>query len=181
MSRIWKLPISVENDVSIDYKSSKLTVKWPKWQLNLDIPEWVILNIDNSVIKVSVKDDSYKNFWWLFRSLIYNMVYWVTKWYEVKLLILWVWYNVKVQWDTVILNLWYSHPINYKLPIWVSAKTEKDSKWADVLVVEWIDKQKVWETASKIRSLRLPEPYKWKWIRYLWEQIKLKVWKTAKK
>lgn len=181
MSRIWKLPVNVPADVNVNITDKTIVVKWPKWELSYTFPEQVnVVNSDN-IITVSVVSDEFKNLWGLVRSLIFNMVVWVTQWYSKKLIVIWVWYNVKLEWKKLVLNLWYSHPIDYPLPDWISANVEKDPKGNTILTIEWINNQIVWQVAANIRSLRLPEPYKGKWVRYEWEVIKLKAWKTAKK
>lgn len=181
MSRIWKLPILILEGVDIDIKWTNISVKWPKGQLNYTFPNEVSVVKNDWNIEVSISEDSNANLWWLVRSLINNMVEWVKNWFEKKLLVIWVWYSVKVEWKKVVLNLWYSHPINYEIPEWIDVKVDKDSKWNFILTISWIDKQLVWQVAANIRFLRLPEPYKGKWVRYFDEKITLKVWKTAKK
>jgi large subunit ribosomal protein L6 len=181
MSRIWKVPIVILSEVTVILNWSLISVKWPKWELEYLIPNWVILKIEGNSIFVSVESDDLKNLWGLVRTLIFNMIEGVTKGYEKKLLVRWVWYNVKIQGSNLILNLGYSHPIEYKIPTNIQISTEKNPKWEDIVVISGIDKQKVWEVAAKIKKYRLPEPYKGKWIRYIDEEIKLKAGKTAKK
>lgn len=179
MSRIGKLPIAILEGVTVTKKDSTVTVKWPKWELTYSHLEWVVVNIQEWEVIVSILSDDHKNLRWLTRTLIDNMIIWVTTWYNKKLQVLWVWYNVKVQWKTLVLNLWYSHPIDHQLPGGIKAELEQDPKWNTVVVISGIDKQLVWEQAAKIRSYRKPEPYKWKWVRYLWEFIQMKAGKTA--
>lgn len=181
MSRIWKLPINILSGVKVELKSNLISVKGSKWELEYLIPDWVVVDIEKDTVLVSIKSDEHKNLWGLVRTLIFNMIEGVEKGYEKKLLVRWVWYNVKLQWSNLILNLWYSHPIDYKIPNNINISTEKNPKWEDIIIISGIDKQKVWEVAAKIKKYRLPEPYKWKWIRYLDEEIKLKAGKTAKK
>jgi large subunit ribosomal protein L6 len=107
------------------------------------------------------------------------MVEGVTNGYSKRLLVLWVGYAAKVQWTTLVLNLWYSHPINHELPEGIKADIEQDPKGDTIVVISGIDKQLVGEQAAKIRSYRKPEPYKWKWVRYEWEYIQMKAGKTA--
>lgn len=181
MSRIWKLPINIISGVNVSIKDNSITVKWPKWELNYLFPYWVNVSVEENNINVSILSDEHKNLWWLVRTLIFNMIEWVTKWYQKKLLVFWVWYNVKIQWKKLIFNIWLSHPVEFEIPDSINAQAEKDPKWSDILTISWIDKQLVWQISSKIRSLKIPEVYKGKWIRYLNEVIKLKAWKTAKK
>ena len=181
MSRIWKLPIEIVDWVEISIKDNKITVKWPKWELNYSYPYWVKVEKEEKLLKVSVISDNYKNLWWLVRTLVFNMIEWVTKWFEKKLLILWVWFNWKSQWQKLTLNLWFSHQIMYEVPSELKLDMEKTPKWEDVIIISGIDKQKVWEVAAKIRNFRKPEVYKGKWIRYIDEYVKLKPWKAAAK
>ena len=183
MSRIGKKPVLIPEGVNIELKSDEryIKVKWPKWELEYKWPEWVIVSLEDNKILVNIEDEDYKNLWWLVRTLINNMIEWVTKGFQKKLVVVGVWYNAKVQWNKLVLNLWYSHPVEYEIPEGISITTEKDTKWNDVIVVSWIDKQLVGQTAAVIRSFRKPEPYKGKWIRYIDEVIKLKAGKQAKK
>jgi large subunit ribosomal protein L6 len=130
---------------------------------------------------VSIVSEDYKNLWWLVRTLINNMVEGVTKGFEKKLVVVWVGYSAKVQGKKIILNLGYSHPIEYELPEGISATVEKDQKWNDVITISGIDKQLVGQVAAVIRSFRKPEPYKGKGVRYIDEVVKLKAGKQAKK
>ena len=183
MSRIGRKPIIVPEGVQIDINQEErvIKVKGPKWELSYNWPEWVIIEIENGVIKVNIKDDIYKNLWGLVRTLVNNMVEGVTKWFEKRLLVFGTWYNAKVQGNKLILNLGYSHPVEHIISEWLKITTEKDSKWNDIIVIQGIDKQKVWQEAAVIRSYRKPDPYKGKGVRYVDEVIKLKPWKAAKK
>ncbi len=181
MSRIWKLPINIPESVQVDINWSSVTVKWPKWELTNIFPKEVDIKKEESQVILSISDDSHKNLWGLVRSLLSNMVDGVVEWFEKKLVIMWVGYSAKLNGNTLTLNLGYSHPIEYNLPEWITAAVEKDPKGSEMLSISWIDKQLVGQVSSNIRFLRPPEPYKWKWIRYQWEAVKIKVWKTAKK
>lgn len=181
MSRIWKKPIVLVSWVDVKIEWSNVNVKWPKWELKMTLVDWVNVEKNENELLVSVVSEEKNNLWWLTRTLIQNMVDWVTNWYEKKLMLFWVWYNVKQQGNSLIFNLWYSHPINYELPQWISAKLEKDPKWNDIITLSSIDKQLLWQITAKIKTFRKIEPYKWKGIRYKDEFIKLKPGKTAKK
>ena len=183
MSRIWKLPVTLLEGVSYTYDSETrwIVVKGPKWSLERTIPEWVWLSEEDWVLTFSLEVPSAKALRWLTRSLVYNMIEGVHTGYEKKLQVIGVWYNAKVQWKTLLLNLGYSHPIHHELPELITATVEKDPKWNDMVVLQSIDKQLLGEQAAKIRAYRKPEPYKGKWVRYLWEYIKMKAGKTAAK
>lgn len=181
MSKIGKKPISIPNGVEISINNNVVTVKWPKGELSQTILDCVILTKDENSITLSVNEDINRKFWGLSRTLIQNMITWVTNAYEKKLLIMWVGYGVQLQWNKLVLSLGLSHKINYDLPNWIDAKVEQDPKWNTIITLNSINKQLLWEVASKIRWLKKPEPYKGKWIRYIDEFIKLKPGKSAGK
>ncbi len=183
MSRIWRKPIEIPEGVNVDINQNEksITVKWPKGQLVYIWPDGVNVELQDKNIVVSIKDDTYKNLWWLVRTLINNMVIGVTQGFEKKLLVVGTWYNAKLQWKKLILNLGYSHPVEHQIPEGINISLEKDPKGNDIIIIQWIDKQKVWQEAAVIRSYRKPEPYKGKGVRYIDEVIKLKAGKAAKK
>lgn len=183
MSRIWKLPIDLIEGVSYAYDtvSREIKITGPKGTLSRTLPEWVSFKEEENQIIFSLDEWGVKAMRGLSRSLVANMIYWVHTWYEKKLQVIGVWYNAKVQWKKLVLNLGYSHPIEHDLPEQITASVDKDPKWNDMVILQSIDKQLLWEQAAKIRSYRKPEPYKGKWVRYLWEYIKMKAGKTAAK
>lgn len=181
MSKIWKKPIVIPEGVEVSVKDWLVSVKWPKWQLSEQISDFVTVEVKDWSVYTSITDDERKNFRWLSRTLIMNMVDGVTKWYEKKLLVIWVWFNAKLEPKNILLSLWFSHKVNFPVPAWIEAKVEQDQKWNYVVTFNSIQKQFLWEIASKFRDLKKPEPYKWKWIRYFDEVIKLKAGKTSKK
>lgn len=181
MSKIWKKNITLPSGVEISIKDSLVTVKWPKGTLSYQTLPGVIVKQDGNILSFEVDSLDKWNLRGLTRTLINNMVVGVSSGYEKKLHILWVWYNCKVQWSRVVFNLGYSHPINFDLPKSVSASQEKDPKWNDILILQSIDKQELGQVCAQMRVLRSPEPYKGKGIRFVWEIIKLKAGKTAKK
>lgn len=181
MSKIGKKEILIPAWVQVTLSGNVVHVKWPKGQLSLHLIEGVTVEISAERIIVKVNSDEIKNLWWLTRTLIANMVQGVSQGYQKKLLILWVGYWAKVQGNIVQLNLGFSHPVKIELPPVVKVVAEKDTKGNDILVFDSIDKQMLWQVVAKIRSIKSPEPYKWKGIRYIDEVIKLKAGKTAKK
>ncbi len=181
MSRIGKLPVVIPEGVTVTIADGIVAVKWPKGELSQSITPWVTVVQKENEVHVSIEDNQYKAFWGLMRALINNMVVWVTDGYEIKLQVIGVWYTAKTQGQKLLLGLWYSHPIEHELPPIITAVVDKDPKGNDMVILTSIDKQLVWEHAAKIRSYRKPEPYKWKWVRYFGEQIKMKAWKTATK
>ena len=181
MSRIGKNPVLIPSGVTVNIDGNTIKVKGSKWELTYTHPNGVNVAIEENQVKVSIESDEYRNYWGLVRTLIANMIEGVTNWFKKELLVIWVGYNAKVQWNKLILSLWFSHPVEYEAPKWVTVSLDKWPKGAPLIRVEGIDKQLVWEIAAKIRAFKKPEPYKGKGIRYIDEVIKLKEGKKAGK
>lgn len=181
MSRIWKLPVAIPTWVTVNLENDNIIVTWPKWNLNYTFRPEMEVKFENDNIIVERRNDEKlsMSLHGLTRTLIANMVIWVTTWFEKKLQILWVWYSYKIQWSEIVLALGFSHPVTVKIWEWINVQINEKKK--DILLISWIDKQKVWEFAAQVRKLKKPEPYKWKWIRYLWEYVRKKAWKAAAK
>ena len=124
MSKIWKKVIVIPQWVEVNVKDWLVSVKWPKWQLSEKILDFVKVEVKDWNIVTSIDNDENKKFRWLSRTLIMNMVDGVTKWYEKKLLVIWVWYNAKLEWKKIVLSLWLSHKVNFDIPEWIVAKVE---------------------------------------------------------
>jgi large subunit ribosomal protein L6 len=139
----------------------------------------VDLKIEGETLEViSLKNDKTgRSLQGLTRSLINNMVVGVNTGFERVLEISGIGYRAEVKGKSIVLNLGYSHPINFELPEGISALVEKNT----VIKLSGIDKEKLGQTAANIRSLRLPEPYKGKGIRYADEYIRRKAGKTGTK
>ena len=180
MSKVWKKNIIIPEWVEVTITKWLVKVKWPKWELSQNILDCVTVKKDKNIITTSVEKDEDKKFRWLTRTLIYNMIEWVTKWFEKQLMIVGVWYGAQLQWKTLVLSIGFSHKVNYEVPDNIDVKVEQNPKWNTIITLSGIDKQLVWEVAAKIRSYKKPEPYKGKWIRYINETIKLKAWKSSK-
>lgn len=181
MSKIWKKPIIIPDGVEVTIEKNLIKVKWPKWELSYNFLDCVNLKKEEKELIVEVLDDEKRNIWGLTRTLISNMVEWVTNWYEKKLLVTWVWYLAKLEWNKLVLSLGLSHKVNFEVPKDIEVAVDQDPKWNSIITMKSIDKQNLWEVAANIRFLRPPEPYKGKWIRYFDEVIKLKAGKSAKK
>jgi large subunit ribosomal protein L6 len=177
MSRIGKRPIAIPNGVEIRFDDKMLTVKGPRGELRRAIHPNVDLEIEDSRISVSISDDSKKSrsLFGLFRTLINNMVAGVTKGFQKTLEISGVGYRAEVSGNQLVLNLGYSKPITYPIPAGINAKIEQRNR----IILSGIDKELVGATASKIRALRPPEPYKGKGVKYLEERIRRKAGKTG--
>jgi len=182
MSKVGKKPIKIPEGVKVDIekkdnfievkvegKKGSLSKKFPS-SLEIKKEEDEIIVLPNSRKKV---DRLVKSLWGTVRSLINNMVEGVSQGFEKKLQIEGIGYKAKVEKDKLILSLGYSHPIEFDIEEGIEIKVEKN-----IISVLGADKEKVGQVASRIRSLRKPEPYKGKGIRYLDEVIRKK---TAKK
>jgi len=179
MSRIGKLPIEISDKVTVTLKWNEISVKWTLWELNFVYSDNVeVKQVENSIV-VTPKSNEANALWWTTRAVINNMVEWVTNWFKKSLEINWVGYKFEVQWNKLVLSIGFSHKVEMDVP--TGLKAEIDEKAKNVLHISWIDKQLVWEFASKVRAKKKPEPYKWKWIKYVWEQIIRKAGKTGSK
>lgn len=179
MSRIGKMPIAIPAGVTVSIaENNKVTVKGPKGELVRVLPQEMTITQEGSEIKVTRPDDQKKSksLHGLTRTLIFNMVTGVTEGYKKTLEINGVGYRAAKQGSKLVLNLGYSHPVEMTDPEGISTAVE-DNK----IVVSGIDKEKVGQYAAEIRSVRAPEPYKGKGIKYETEVIRRKVGKTGKK
>lgn len=179
MSRIGKLPIELSDKVNVDLSWNEIKVKWPLWELSYIFSDKVIVSKEDNSIVVKPINDEAKALWGTTRAIISNMVIWVTEGYKKTLEINWVGYKFEVAGDKLILSIGYSHKVEMKVPAWL--KAQLDDKAKNVLHISWIDKQLVWEFASKVRAKKKPEPYKGKGIKYSDEHIRRKAGKTGGK
>lgn len=179
MSRIGKQPIQVPSGVKVDLQDRLLTVTGKKGTLQRMIIPDVEVTVQEGVITVNNKEESPKvgAFRGLTRTLINNMIIGVAEGFKKVLLIEGVGYKASVSGSVLTLNVGYSDPKDFKLPKDVNATVEGNAK----IVLESVDKELLGLTASKIRNIRKPEPYKGKGIRYENEVIIKKVGKSGTK
>ena len=163
MSKIGKQQIKIPGQVKINFEDDFLVVKGPKGELSMNVFDSISLklNDDNIVLSPKTITKKVKSLWGLTRSLINNMVIGVTDGFVKKLEINGVGYKVNIDDDLLILALGYSHDIVYPIPEGVSVKCTKNT-----IGVSGCDKQLVGQVCADIRSLRKPEPYKGKGIKY---------------
>jgi len=179
MSRIGKAPIELSDKVEINLSNNNIKVKGPLGELSFNFrDDFVEVKKENNNIIVTPLDEKYSAMWGTTRAVINNMVVWVTQGYKKSLEIVWVGYKFEIQWNKLILSIGFSHKVEMDIP--TELKIILDEKLKNVIHVSWIDKQLVWEYASKIRSKKKPEPYKGKGIKYVWEHIRRKAGKTGK-
>ena len=183
MSRIGKSPVNIPSGVDVKLDGNVITVKGPKGQLTQEIDSCVTLSIEDNTITFSRESDapSHRAKHGLYRALIQNMVVGVSEGYKKELEIIGVGYRANAAGQQLELALGYSHAIVMEIPseIKVSADTQKGK--APVVTLESFDKQLLGQVAAKIRSLRKPEPYKGKGIRFVGEDIRRKAGKSAGK
>ncbi|HET6613595.1 MAG TPA: 50S ribosomal protein L6 [Kofleriaceae bacterium] len=176
MSRIGKQTVALPKGVTMTVASDRIAVKGTKGELSMAPNALVEVTQQDGTVTFVRKDDSRKAraAHGLVRALCANMVKGVSTGFERKLEINGVGYRAEVKGKEVVLQLGYSHPINYALPDGVDAKVEKN-----ILILSGIDRQKVGAAAAKVRGFRPPEPYKGKGVKYVEEQILRKVGKAA--
>ena len=183
MSRIGKSPVTIPSGVEVKVEGNTITVKGPKGTLAQEIDSCVQVNIENGTVTFTRESDapSHRSKHGLYRALVNNMVVGVSEGFKKELEIVGVGYRANANGQKLELSLGYSHPYVIELPseIKVSALSEKGK--APVVTLESHDKQLVGQAAAKIRSLRKPEPYKGKGIRFVGEEIRRKAGKSAGK
>jgi large subunit ribosomal protein L6 len=177
MSRIGNKPIPVPQGIKVDIQGSHVKVTGPKGALERDICPEVGLQQENDSLLVSAVDESKKNIALkgLTRSLVNNMVVGVVEGFKKILVIEGIGYKADVAGPILTLNVGYSNPVIFNLPDGVKADVDKTNK----ITLESIDKELLGLTAARIRSIRKPEPYKGKGIRYEDEHIVRKVGKSG--
>lgn len=182
MSRIGILPISIPSGVDVTVKDSVVTVKGPKGELHQDINPDMIVNVNDGIIEVKRPSDEkkYKAMHGLYRSLINNMVIGVSEGFKQQLELVGVGYRAQNSGQVLELSVGYSHQIFIELPKEVKVEAKTDRKSNPLITLESADKQLLGQVCAKLRSLRKPEPYKGKGVRFLGEQIRRKAGKSAK-
>lgn len=176
MSRIGRMSIVLPKGVKVSYDPSKVEVSGPKGQLIHPLPKGISVSSEGEKILVHRVDDerSSRALQGLTRSLVANMVTGVTKGFEKRLEIVGIGFRADVQVKALKLSLGFSHPILFPIPEGIKAEVEKQT----LITIRGTDKQQVGTLAAKLRSIKPPEPYKGKGIRYLGERIRKKVGKT---
>ncbi len=179
MSRIGKQPVIIPEGVIVEINDRIINVSGKKGKLQENLVPGVIVVMEEGKIVVSVKnpdDKKQRAKWGLQRSLINNMVIGVSNGYEKKLEVNGVGYRVALQGKKLILNVGFSHPVEYDIPETVEAIVEKNA-----IILKSFDKHLLGQTAAEIRSIKKPEPYKGKGIKYSDEVIRRKAGKVAGK
>jgi len=176
MSRIGRMPIQLPKEVKISFDPNKIEVAGPQGSLACELPRGIAASVDQGrlLIQRDREDRSLKALHGLTRSLVANMVTGVTKGFEKKLEIVGVGFRADLQGNLLKLTLGFSHPVLFPIPEGIKVEVEKQT----LITVKGVNKQLVGTVAAKLRSIKPPEPYKGKGIRYLGEKIRKKVGKT---
>ena len=179
MSRIGKKPITLPKGVKYTVQTNTVVVEGPKGQVSALIPQGITLSEKDGVLHVERQNDSQAAVHGLARALVFNAVEGVTNGWKKDLDVVGIGYRVEMKGkSTVVFTLGYSHPIEFPLPTGIEVAI--DPKQTHV-TVSGIDRQKVGQVAADMRSLRKPDPYKNKGVRYSDEKLKKKVGKTGAK
>lgn len=183
MSRIGNLPINIPQGVTVTMEGNVVTVKGAKGELTETVDPVIAVKIEGNLIVLSRSTETkdHKSKHGLYRSLISNMIEGVTVGYKKVMELVGVGFRAAVQGQTLELSLGYSHAIVFVLPIEVKCTAVSERGKAPVVTFESHDKQLIGAIAAKLRSMRKPEPYKGKGIRFQGEQIRRKAGKTAAK
>jgi len=184
MSRIGKAPITLPEGTQVAVGDGNVvTAKGPKGELTMSIDPDIKVTVIEGVVNLErpTEQKRHKALHGLYRTLINNMVEGVTNGYKIDLELVGVGYRASVSGQILDLSVGYSHNILFELPKEIKATADSKKGKSPKVTLESIDKQLIGHVASKIRSLRKPEPYKGKGIRYANEYIRRKAGKTAAK
>ena len=183
MSRIGKLPVSLPDKVSAELLPGNVVkVKGPLGELSQKVDPDIAVTIEGKEIKFTRPTDQprHRSMHGLYRALVHNMVVGVSTGFEIKQEFVGVGYRVDVKGQLLTFSLGFSHEIQLLLPAEIKAEAAAIKKGENpILILRSVDKQLVGQVAAKIRSLRKPEPYKGKGIKFVGEQIRRKAGKTA--
>ena len=183
MSRIGKSPISVPKGVEVKVEKGLVTVKGAKGTLTQKVDTDITVEVNDSIINVSrpTEQKRHKALHGLYRALIANMVKGVSEGYKTEQELVGVGYRASNKGQLLELSLGYSHNITFELPTEIKVTTTSEKGQNPKVILESSDKQLIGLVAAKIRSLRKPEPYKGKGIKFTGEVIRRKAGKSASK
>jgi large subunit ribosomal protein L6 len=178
MSRIGKLPIELPKGVEVSISGDVVNVKGPKGELHVNLLPRITVAVDDGVVNVTRADDEAqtRSFHGLVRALLANATTGVSEGWSKTLEIVGIGYRAESKGKSVILNVGYSHPIDFAVPDGI--EIDVDAK-ANTVTVKGIDRQQVGQIAAEIRGLRPPEAYKGKGIRYADERVRTKAGKQG--
>ena len=178
MSRIGKKPIHIPDGVSLKIDDNQVSVSGPKGELSYTVHPRINFSQQDNQLFLTIADINNKKdkaLWGTNRQMLANLIIGVTQGFTKDLEIKGVGYKAEVKGDNLVLNVGYSHAVEFKIPQSVTVKVEKN-----IIKLESIDKQLLGQTAASIRKIRKPEPYKGKGIKYVDEVILRKAGKQVK-
>ncbi|MEK9165444.1 MAG: 50S ribosomal protein L6 [Patescibacteria group bacterium] len=178
MSRIGKQSINIPEKVEIKFNKNAIAIKGPKGEINFNLPSEIEVNQQENTLTLTIKnfdDSSQQSLWGTYNRLINNGIIGVTQGFNKKLNISGVGYRANIKGQTLILEVGFSHAIEYPIPMDVKVEVENNN----IIIVSGTDKQRVGQTAAEIRAFKKPEPYKGKGIIYEGEVIRRKQGKQA--
>ena len=188
MSRIGKLPISIPAGVTVTLKDNVVTVKGPKGELSQFVDPSINVAVEDGHVVLTENENAMLDntkqrhaFHGLYRSLVNNMVVGVSEGYKKELELVGVGYRVTNTGQLLDLALGYTHNIYMQLPKEVKVETKAERNKNPLIILESADKQLLGQICAKIRSFRMPEPYKGKGIKFVGEEIRRKSGKSAGK
>jgi len=182
MSRIGILPINIPAGVTVTVSQENIvTVKGPLGQLDQKVDRDITVKIDGDVIHVSrpTEQKRHKSLHGLYRSLINNMVTGVSQGFTVQQELVGVGYRAETKGQLLELSLGYSHDVIIEIPAEVKVESKTERRSNPIITLSSYDKQLLGQVAAKIRSLRPPEPFKGKGIKFVGEQLRRKAGKSA--
>lgn len=184
MSRIGKLPITVPSGVTVDVNANNVvTVKGPKGEMKQAIDPAITLKQEDGKIELvrATEQKRHRAMHGLYRAILSNMVEGVSAGFKKEQELIGVGYRAEAKGQMLELNLGYSHTIMFEIPAEVKVETKTEKGKAPMIILNSHDKQLIGQVAAKIRSLRKPEPYKGKGIRFVGEIVRRKAGKSAGK
>jgi large subunit ribosomal protein L6 len=178
MSRIGKKPIEIPAGVTVTINGSDVTVKGPKGELSRSFNSDLTITLEENVLTVTRPSDekNHRALHGTTRAILANMVEGVSKGFEKSLELIGVGYRAQKQGSKLILNVGYSHPVEFEPEQGIEVEVPSNTK----IIVKGINKEHVGALAADIRDVRPPEPYKGKGIRYVGEYVRRKEGKTGK-
>ena len=177
MSRIGRKLIDIPPGVTLSIDDEKVKVKGPKGELSVNLVPGIDVSVEDNAVKVTRQGDDKKTraYHGMMRALVNNLVQGVSTGFERRLEIIGIGWRAQMQGNTLVMNLGFSHPVEYDPPKGVEITTDGPTK----ITVKGIDKQAVGQTAAVIRGFRPPEPYKGKGMRYVGEHVIRKAGKAG--
>ena len=183
MSRIGKLPIQLPSGVIVTQIDNVVTVKGPKGELSQQVNPVIKVDVSDGVLKLErgTNEQTHRALHGLYRSLLNNMVVGVSEGYKKSLELVGVGYRVTNTEQLLELSLGYTHIIYFELPKEIKVETKSERNKSPLIILESADNQLLGQVCAKIRSFRMPEPYKGKGIRFVGEVVRRKSGKSAAK